>query len=70
MSANNSIILNVSGMTCMKCAAKVEKALSEVSGVEKVKVDLEAKKAKVKFTDPVEKDELVNAIVNAGYQAD
>ncbi|MBN2222824.1 MAG: heavy metal translocating P-type ATPase, partial [Vallitaleaceae bacterium] len=35
------IKLNVNGMTCMHCVGRVDKALSSVEGVERVKVDLE-----------------------------
>ena len=37
----------IDGMSCMHCAAKVEKALACVSGVANAKVDLENKKAVV-----------------------
>jgi copper ion binding protein len=69
MSENNSMVLNVEGMSCNKCVAKVEKALGDVAGVEKVKVDLAAGKAKVKFSEPVEKVKLVVALETAGFKA-
>lgn len=47
----------VSGMTCNGCRAHVEKALSEVSGVSKVEVNLEQKKVEIEMEEhiPLEK---------------
>jgi len=58
-------ILKVEGMTCNHCKMKAEKALSGVSGVESVKVDLAAKEAVV--TGDAERANLVKAIESAGY---
>lgn len=62
-------IVSIDGMTCEHCAATVEKALLNVTGVEKAKVKL--KKALVKVTyhvDQVTEADLKEAIVAAGYQ--
>ncbi len=53
----------IDGMSCMHCAAKVEKALSSVSGVADAKVDLNAKKATVKLKKDVD-----NAILTAAVE--
>jgi len=58
-------ILKVEGMMCNHCKMKAEKALQGVSGVESVKVDLEAKEAVI--TGTAERANLVKAIVEAGY---
>ncbi|SPF36624.1 Copper chaperone [Candidatus Desulfosporosinus infrequens] len=58
-------ILKIEGMTCNHCKMRAEKALQAVSGVESVKVDLEAKEAVV--TGAAERAKLVKAIVEAGY---
>jgi len=60
-------VLTVEGMMCEHCKARVEKALSAVSGVKKVKVDLAAKTATV--TGEVETEALVAAVTEAGYSA-
>jgi copper chaperone len=58
-------ILKVEGMTCNHCKMRTEKALQAVSGVETVKVDLEAKEAVV--TGNVDRNNLVKAVQDAGY---
>ena len=61
-----SIVLNVEGMMCEHCKARVEKALSAVPGVKKVKVDLAAKKATVYGN--AEESALKIAVTDAGYE--
>ena len=61
-------ILEVQGMTCEHCKAKVEKALEEIEGVEQVKVSLFRKQAKVKGEN-LEDEKLVKAVEEAGYKA-
>lgn len=48
----------IDGMSCIHCAAKVEKALKSISGVSDVTVDLENKKAVIKL-----KKELDNSLI-------
>ena len=61
------IVLTVEGMMCEHCKARVEKALSAVSGVRKVTVDLAAKTATVRGTASA--DALIAAVTDAGYTA-
>lgn len=61
-------ILEVQGMTCEHCKAKVEKALEEIEGVEEVKVSLFRKQVKVKGEN-LEDEKLVKAVEEAGYKA-
>ena len=61
-------ILEVQGMTCEHCKAKVEKALEKIEGVEEVKVSLFKKQAKVKGEN-LEDEKLVKAVEEAGYKA-
>ena len=42
-------ILQIKGMSCMHCSARVEKALNSIDGVE-AKVDLETNTAKVNLS--------------------
>ena len=62
--------LDVRGMTCSACSARVEKALNKVPGVFKAEVNLAAEKARVEY-DPgrVEPPNLVDAVKKAGYEA-
>src|SRR5690554_49323 len=41
--------LKIQGMTCAACAAKIEKALSKMTGVEKVNVNLAMEKASLEY---------------------
>lgn len=45
------IKLNVSGMNCNHCVNRVETALNELEGVEKVKVNLKKGTAQVKYVN-------------------
>ncbi|WP_277187779.1 cation-translocating P-type ATPase [Caballeronia sp. BR00000012568055] len=59
----------VEGMTCASCVARVEKVLKRVPGVESVAVNLATEKATVHADASVSDDQLVAAIVKAGYEA-
>ena len=58
------IVLTVEGMSCGHCSARVEAALNAVPGA-KAKVDLAKKTATVKGCD--DKDALIRAVTEAGY---
>ncbi len=64
----NTVLLNVEGMMCKHCQARVEKALSSVAGVTKVDVNLKKKTASVEYsgTNP---EALVEAVKSEGYEA-
>ncbi len=61
--------LNVNGMMCPKCVARVEKALKGVEGVEAVEVSLDNKNAVVSAAEGVDAQVLVDAVTKAGYEA-
>lgn len=62
--------LAVEGMSCDGCRKHVEEALMGSEGVEKAKVNLKKKEAKVKVEETGASDEtLIAAIDKAGYQA-
>jgi len=60
--------LNISGMSCQHCAARVTKALKSVPGVSNAAVDLGKGQAAVEF-DPAQAktDDLAKAVKAAGY---
>lgn len=58
--------IDVTGMSCGNCVAHVEEALRGVDGVSRVSVDLEQAQADVEGAG-VDPDELVEAVVGAGY---
>jgi len=59
---------SVEGMTCQHCVHHVTMALSEVKGVNDVKVSLAEKTALVNTDDSVSFDVLKAAVEDAGYQ--
>ena len=58
--------LEVSGMSCESCAARVEGALLEVDGVRSATVRLESGGARVEG-ESIDPNHLVEAITRAGY---
>lgn len=60
---------SISGMTCAACAARIEKVLGKLPGVEAV-VNFAAEKAHVRFTPGLTDADLIIAAINsAGYTA-
>ena len=62
--------LHVEGMMCQHCVAHVKKALEGVAGVMSADVDLDGKKATVQLAEDVADAQLVDAVVDAGYEAE
>ena len=62
-------VLDISGMTCASCAARVEKALSHVDGVSQADVNLALERADVEFDGTGGPDALIRAVEKAGYGA-
>lgn len=61
--------LSVEGMMCQHCVAHVKKALEGIEGVEEAVVDLDSNSATAKLSADVPDRVLVDAIVDAGYEA-
>lgn len=59
--------LKIEGMHCEHCVARIEKALSAIDGVKKVKVNLKKAVAKVECDGDVANDTLKAAIDNLGF---
>lgn len=57
----------IDGMSCMHCAAKVENALKSMQEVSDAKVDLENKKAVVKFKKEPDNSSVKAVIEDLGY---
>jgi Cu+-exporting ATPase len=66
----SEVELDIQGMTCAACSARVEKALSRLSGVQQASVNLATEKARVSF-DPtqIQSSDLTAAVEAAGYKA-
>lgn len=68
--ATQSVALSVPDMNCASCPITVKKALTKVSGVSKIDVNLDRREAKVTFDDTKANVEvLTRATRNAGYPA-
>ncbi|WP_024587499.1 heavy metal translocating P-type ATPase [Aliihoeflea sp. 2WW] len=61
--------LDISGMTCAACSARVEKTLARVPGVTRANVNLAMERASVETGTDVAVDALIAAVSKAGYEA-
>lgn len=61
-------VLDIEGMTCASCVARVEKRLERLDGVE-ASVNLATESARVQFPSALEPAELIAAVREAGYTA-
>ncbi|MDA3914141.1 cation transporter [Oleiagrimonas sp.] len=59
--------LKITGMTCGHCVKAVQQALSDVPGVTRAEVDLQARQAQVEGSADV--DALIAAVQEEGYEA-
>ena len=70
MATAEKATINVSGMTCAACSARVQRALEKVPGVETAAVDLMTATANVAYDPAVTRvDELLERIRSTGYGA-
>jgi P-type Cu+ transporter len=63
-----SITLDVGGMTCASCAARIEKKLNRIDGV-RASVNFATEQARVDYADGVRPEELLAAVAATGYTA-
>ncbi|GAA3736390.1 heavy metal translocating P-type ATPase [Micromonospora maritima] len=66
--APNLIELAIGGMTCASCAARIEKKLNRMDGVEAT-VNYATEKATVRYADEVTPDDLIATVEKTGYTA-
>ena len=66
--ASSQIQLDIGGMTCASCAARIEKKLNRMDGVT-ASVNYATEKAKVTYADTVTADDLIAQIEATGYTA-
>lgn len=64
------LVLNVKGMMCNHCKTHVEKACLSCSNVTKAEVSLEKGNVTVHYTNPIDINQIKNAIVEAGYEVE
>ena len=66
--STSTVELDIGGMTCSSCSARIEKKLNRMPGVEAT-VNFATEKAKVTFADDVTLDQLVATVEATGYTA-
>ncbi|MEU3554953.1 heavy metal translocating P-type ATPase [Streptomyces fragilis] len=65
----SEVELLIGGMTCASCAARVEKKLNRMEGVEAT-VNYATEKARVSYPEGVSVEDLVDTVVRTGYTAE
>jgi len=61
---------DIQGMTCSSCSSHVEKAVCKLNGIENVNVNLLSNNMVVEYNDDiVSNNEIINAVIDAGYGA-
>ncbi|MBA4023851.1 MAG: heavy metal transporter [Gordonia sp.] len=64
----SAVTYTVVGMTCQHCVASVTEEVGEVPGVDRVDVDLESGGLRVRATEPVAREQIEAAVIEAGYR--
>ena len=67
-SSASTVVLDIEGMTCSSCVARVEKSLTELPGVTAA-VNLATNTARVEFPETVTTDALLAQVSKIGYSA-
>jgi Cu+-exporting ATPase len=68
IAAERAVELEIGGMTCASCAARIEKKLNKLDGVTAT-VNFATEKAKVSFPAGVSPQDLITVVEQAGYTA-
>lgn len=63
-----NIVLKVNGMKCEHCSNAVKKALSNLSDVKKVQIDLEQKTVSLSTTSTDNINQIADVINNLGFE--
>lgn len=67
----NEVTINVEGMSCASCVAKIEGALGKEKGIINVTVNFATKKAKIKFdSNQTNEERFLGVIKKLGYSAE
>lgn len=61
-------VISIEGMHCDHCSGRVNDALANLQGVDKVKVNLKKKNAVVKCSDDLSNDTIKQTITKLGFE--
>ena len=64
-----TIHLNLYGMTCANCVARIEKNLKKLEGLNSVEINLALENAKISFSSNLNSEVIIQAIEKSGYGA-
>jgi copper chaperone len=62
-----SLTFNLPSVNCGHCKMTVERAVSEIKGVDSIQVDVENKQARVRFGSPATRSEIEAVLTEIGY---
>ena len=63
--------LNIEGMHCTGCSARLQKVLSNLDGISNAEVSFEKGMANIEFNkEIITLDEIKNAIVDSGFEVE
>ena len=66
---NESVILNVKGMSCNHCVESVKSNIISLKGIKSVQINLQEAKVSVQYNpNDVKVEHIKEAITNAGYE--
>ncbi len=68
-SHNHSVDIAVTGMSCASCVSTVENALRKLTDVESASVNLATERAHIELANDIPHQNIVKAVVDAGYGA-
>jgi Cu+-exporting ATPase len=64
-------VLNITGMTCAACSARIDKKLGKLAGVSSANVNLTTQKATIEYNpSEIKISEMINAVKSLGYGAE
>lgn len=64
----NKTVLTLGRLTCPSCMKKIEEAVKEIKGVQRIKILFDASKAQVIYDDAVPVEDIIKMINELGYQ--
>lgn len=68
--AEKTTVFNVEGMDCASCVKHIQKGLAKKSGIQKVIVEIDAKRVTVTYApDKIDAEKIRKAIEELGYKA-